>query len=206
MTQLAFVAPLFLSSSSRAPSFRRPRAPRLTLSPPPTRSAPPSPPRLHPLLSHANRVTVSTVVAAVDRVYSAPGDAYRRFYTLEVLARIPFFAYTCLLHLRETLRGPSDAGTRRLRAHFEQADNEALHLAVMVAMGGGDRWMDQFLARHLSLVYFFVSICVFSISPAVAFHFNELIEIHAYDTYDKVWMFAVFYLFSVRHWPTPTLY
>lgn len=145
----------------------------------------PGRPVLHPLLQRANAATVDGVCSAVDVIYAAPDAAWRRFYTLEVLARIPFFAYACLLHLRETLIGPSELATRRLRQHFEQSDNEALHLAVM-CVAGRPRWIDRFLAAHLGLVYFGTSVLVFLASPAVAFHFNELVEIHAYDTYDKV--------------------
>lgn len=161
MPSAAFASPVFFSacSSVRFPVLSRSsRRVYVALSTPPklspyrpspsSPSSAPSPPpaatpRLHPILRRANVLTVGTVVAAVDAIYASPDDAYRRFYTLEVLARIPFFAYACLLHLKETLVGPSDAGTRRLRAHFEQADNEALHLAVMVSMGGGERWLDQ---------------------------------------------------------------
>jgi ubiquinol oxidase len=183
--------PLTGTSQHRLCPLRASLSPSRTRAPaPPVPATEPTPPAepvpaLHPLLAAANRATVDGMCAAVDAVYGGEGMAWRRFYTLEVLARIPFFAYTCLLHLRETLGGPSDAATRRLRAHFEQADNEALHLAVM-CVAGRPRWLDRFLASHLGLAYFLVSVCVFLASPAVAFNFNELIEIHAYDTYDKV--------------------
>lgn len=139
---------------------------------------------LHPILAALNRATVSMAVSIVDKLYEGR-DQYRRFYVLEVMARIPFFAYACMLHLSETLGVPSDEATRRLRDHFEQADNEAMHLAVMAEMGGGKHWLDKFLASHLSMLYFFISVVVFFISPALAYNFNELIELHAYDTYDK---------------------
>jgi ubiquinol oxidase len=123
-------------------------------------------------------------VSFVDRIY-ANKDQFRRFYVLEVLARIPFFSYACMLHLYQTLGLPIETGMDRLRAHLHEADNEAVHLAIMMDMGAGSMWLDQFLARHLSLVYFFVSAGLFLLNPAVAYNLSELIEYHAYDTYDE---------------------
>jgi ubiquinol oxidase len=138
---------------------------------------------LHPKVILFNKAVINSAVHVVDRIYVGK-DAFRRFYVLEVLARIPFFAYACMLHLYQTLGLPSRKGMDRLRAHLEEADNEAVHLVIMMEMGAGTMWLDQFLARHLSMLYFFVSAAVFLFSPAMAYNLSELIEHHAYDTYD----------------------
>lgn len=43
----------------------------------------------------------------------------------------------------------------------------------------------RFFARHSAVVYFFVLVLVWLISPALAYNFSELIEAHAVDTYTE---------------------
>lgn len=99
---------------------------------------------------------------------------------------MPYFTFLCVNHLAETLGLGSDTVTARLRAHFAEADNEALHLAVMEALGGGECWSDRFVAQHVSLVYFWVGAVAYLVNPAAAYQFNELVEEHAAATYEKV--------------------
>ena len=42
---------------------------------------------------------------------------------------------------------------------------------------------DRFLAHHAAVVYFWVLIAMWMISPTLAYNFSELIEAHAVDTY-----------------------
>ena len=51
---------------------------------------------------------------------------------------------------------------------------------------GGDRfWIDRFFARHLVLVYYWIMVFYYFISPANAYDVNIKIEEHAFETYSK---------------------
>lgn len=61
-----------------------------------------------------------------------------RFWFLETVARMPYFAYTSCLHLLSTLgwyRSPT-----LMNMHHAEELNEAYHLAVMESLGGDKRW------------------------------------------------------------------
>ena len=61
-----------------------------------------------------------------------------RFWVLETVARMPYFAYTSCLHLLSTLgwfRSPT-----LMNMHHAEELNEAYHLAVMESLGGDKRW------------------------------------------------------------------
>jgi ubiquinol oxidase len=108
---------------------------------------------------------------------------YARFYVLETIARVPYFAYVSVLHLYESL------GYRRksdwLKVHFAESWNELHHLRIIEALGGGECWIDRVISRIGVLVYYWVLVFVYMIAPKVAYHFNQLIEEKAYHTYDK---------------------
>jgi len=51
---------------------------------------------------------------------------------------------------------------------------------------GGDRfWIDRFFARHLVLVYYWIMVFYYFLSPANAYDVNIKIEEHAFETYSK---------------------
>ncbi|BAM80111.1 plastid terminal oxidase [Cyanidioschyzon merolae strain 10D] len=104
-----------------------------------------------------------------------------RFWFLEMVARVPYFSFLSVLHLYESL----DLAhlTELRRAHFIEEWNEMHHLLIMQALGGDGRWLDRFLAYHVSLVYYWALVLLYMIAPAVAYNFSELLEKHAYDTY-----------------------
>jgi len=95
-------------------------------------------------------------------------------------------SYLCVLHCYESLglRSRSERLTTRLRAHFAEADNEAMHTQVMESLGGGTAWLDRFIAQHVALVYFWLGVVIFAASPAAAYDFNRRVEEHAFHTYD----------------------
>lgn len=119
---------------------------------------------------------------------------FERFYILETVARIPYFAYLSVLHFRESLgnRGflhETDANEKRvetMRTHYAQADNEVHHLLIMEALGGNSRAIDRFLAHTLAFTYYWFVVLVFLWKEQAAYHLNEIIENHAYNTYDEV--------------------
>jgi ubiquinol oxidase len=53
----------------------------------------------------------------------------------------------------------------------------------MESLGGDQQWGVRFFAQHSAIVYFFVLIALWSLSPSLAYNFSELIENHAVDTY-----------------------
>jgi len=55
----------------------------------------------------------------------------------------------------------------------------------MESLGGNLRWSDRFFAGHLSLVYYWVLVVAFLLSPASSYCFSELLEAHAVDTYNE---------------------
>lgn len=59
----------------------------------------------------------------------------QRFWVLETVARIPYFAYISILHLYESL-GFWRAGADLRRVHFAEEWNELHHLQIMESLGG----------------------------------------------------------------------
>lgn len=66
------------------------------------------------------------------------GRPIQRFWVLETVARMPYFAYTSCLHLLASLgwyRSPT-----LMNMHHAEELNEAYHLAIMESLGGDRRW------------------------------------------------------------------
>mmetsp|Transcript_26709 Transcript_26709/g.86486 ORF Transcript_26709/g.86486 Transcript_26709/m.86486 type:complete len:406 (+) Transcript_26709:136-1353(+) len=110
------------------------------------------------------------------------GRPIARFWFLETVARMPYFAYISLIHLYESL-GWWRRSSEAKRVHFAQEWNEYHHLLIMEALGGDQLWRDRFLAQHAAVVYYWVLVLLWVASPRVAYTFSELIEAHAVDTY-----------------------
>ena len=54
---------------------------------------------------------------------------------LETVARVPYFAYLSVLHLRESLGARSAAMTAQMNQHYAEADNELHHLLIVEVCG-----------------------------------------------------------------------
>merc|ERR1719335_488492 len=135
------------------------------------------------------------VLAAAARAFQRPHPVPRparpaagrdvpRFYVLETLARVPYFAYVSVLHLRETFGQRDDDHVARIRVHFAEADNELHHLLMMEALGGNASVVDRCLAQTLAVGYFGYCCALYATNRRLAYHLSELIEAHAYETYD----------------------
>lgn len=109
------------------------------------------------------------------------GRPIQRFWFLEVVARIPYFSYTSMLHLYESLGWWRAPELRKI--HNAEEWNELHHLLIMEALGGNSQWSDRFLGYHAAIVYYWLLNAVFLFSPRVAYQFMELLEAHAVDTY-----------------------
>lgn len=101
------------------------------------------------------------------------GKPIARFYFLETVARMPYFSYITMLHTYETL-GWWRRSTEAKRVHFAEEFNEFHHLLIWEALGGDQDWFVRFLAKHASVVYFFLLIVMWVLSPSLAYNFSEL--------------------------------
>lgn len=104
-----------------------------------------------------------------------------RLWFLEIVARMPYFAYTSCLHLYSTFgwwRSPE-----LMNLHYAEQVNETFHVAVMESLGGDRRWGDRFVTYHAALFYFWILVALFFVSPPEAYRFSQALESHAVDTY-----------------------
>ena len=126
------------------------------------------------------RLLVSVLVFVINVLYR--DRPYPRFYVLETVARVPYFSYLSVLHLYETMGWWRKADW--LKVHFAETWNELHHLLIMESLGGNRAWPDRFLARHTALLYYWIIVVVYMLAPRSAYHFMELVEEHAYHSYD----------------------
>lgn len=130
---------------------------------------------------HVNKAVVHNMKQIINSVYDGQ-DQTKRFYVLETIARVPYFSYLSVLHLYESL------GVRKnlkmMRMHYAEADNELHHLLIMESLGGSAAFADRFIAQHLAVLYYWYVVAIYILHPRAAYHLSELIEEHAYHTYD----------------------
>ena len=140
-----------------------------------------------------NKILIDRVYDLICFVYPVKGcdRDFARFFVLETVARVPYFAYLSVLHLRETFGQRTTDGTKdgeemsdRMRTHYAEADNELHHLLIMESLGGNSNVVDRLLAQTMAFGYYWYVICVYFLSESAAYHLSELIEDHAFNTYD----------------------
>mmetsp|Transcript_12798 Transcript_12798/g.24019 ORF Transcript_12798/g.24019 Transcript_12798/m.24019 type:complete len:445 (+) Transcript_12798:267-1601(+) len=127
----------------------------------------------------ASRALYDVGCFALDELFENRPIA--RFWFLEIVARIPYFAYISMLHLYESLGWWRVPELRKV--HNAEEYNELHHLLIMEALGGNARWRDRFLGYHGAVLYYWLVIGLFFFSPKAAYEFMELLESHAVDTY-----------------------
>lgn len=135
-----------------------------------------------------NKVLVDTAYSMICSLYPVTGTErdFARFYVLETVARVPYFAYLSVLHLRETLGERYQGMSERMRTHYAEADNELHHLLIMEELGGNRNVLDRWVAQSAAFVYYWYVVAIFMWNESAAYHLSELIEDHAYNTYNKV--------------------
>lgn len=126
------------------------------------------------------QLLVNVLVFVINTVYR--DRPIPRFYVLETVARVPYFSYLSVLHLYETIGWWRKADW--LKVHFAESWNELHHLLIMEELGGANAWVDRFLARHVALLYYWIIVVIYLFTPRAAYRFMELVEQHAYRTYD----------------------
>ncbi|KFK28796.1 hypothetical protein AALP_AA7G049400 [Arabis alpina] len=128
-----------------------------------------------------NVLLTDSVIKILDTLYR--DRTYARFFVLETIARVPYFAFMSVLHMYETFGWWRRADY--LKVHFAESWNEMHHLLIMEELGGNSWWFDRFLAQHIATFYYFMTVFLYIISPRMAYHFSECVESHAFETYDK---------------------
>lgn len=142
--------------------------------------------QMNPMLYGFNKNVIDTVYSIICFLYPVKGTErdFARFYVLETVARVPYFAYLSVLHLQETFGDRSADMSERMRTHYAEADNELHHLLIMEALGGNKSFIDRTLAQTMAFMYYWYVIVVYAWDKPAAYHLSELIEDHAYHTYD----------------------
>ncbi|CAN6236599.1 unnamed protein product, partial [Urochloa humidicola] len=128
-----------------------------------------------------NIFLTDSVIMVLDGVYH--NRNYARFFVLETIARVPYFAFISVLHMYETFGWWRRADY--IKVHFAESWNEFHHLLIMEELGGNALLIDRFLARFMAFFYYFMTVGMYMLSPRMAYHFSECVERHAYSTYDK---------------------
>ncbi|XP_042420582.1 ubiquinol oxidase 4, chloroplastic/chromoplastic-like [Zingiber officinale] len=128
-----------------------------------------------------NIFLTDTTINILDSLYH--DRHYARFYVLETIARVPYFAFISVLHLYESFGWWRRADY--LKVHFAESWNEFHHLLIMEELGGNAFWFDRFLGPFVAFFYYFMTVGMYMLSPRMAYHFSECVEQHAYSTYDK---------------------
>jgi ubiquinol oxidase len=141
---------------------------------------------------------VRILVVVIDRVYRHRSIA--RFYVLETVARVPYFSYLSVLHLYETMGWWRRADW--LKIHFAESWNEMHHLLIMEELGGGSQWTDRWLAKGTAVIYYWIVVGVYFLSAKSAYRFMELVEGHAYRTYD---LYLTEYATELQQSPAPAI-
>lgn len=134
-----------------------------------------------------NKKLIDTVYDVICFLYPVKGNErdFARFYVLETVARVPYFAYLSVMHLRETFGERYDSMSERMRTHYAEADNELHHLLIMESLGGNSNVIDRTLAQTMAFFYYWYVIVIYAWNEPAAYHLSELIEDHAFDTYSK---------------------
>ncbi|KAM0021814.1 putative ubiquinol oxidase (non-electrogenic) [Helianthus debilis subsp. tardiflorus] len=128
-----------------------------------------------------NIFLTDSVIKVLDALYH--DRDYPRFFVLETIARVPYFAFISVLHMYESFGWWRKS--EYLKVHFAESWNEMHHLLIMEELGGNAWWFDRFLAQHIAIFYYFMTVFMYALSPRMAYHLSECVESHAFETYDK---------------------
>lgn len=128
------------------------------------------------------RLLVKFIEAFLATFY---GDRlFSKFYILETLARIPYVSCTSVLNLCETM-GWGRRKTNLLKVHTIQGWNKLHHVWIMESLSGNKYWLDRLVARTGAVIYYWILVFVYLISPSSAYSFMQWLEEYAYKTYDS---------------------
>ncbi len=127
------------------------------------------------------RTLLSTVILVINKAYC--GRPFSRFYVLETLACVPYYAHLSVHNIYEKfgLVRQGDA----LKMHFLESWNEFNHLLIMETLEGDRYWYDRLLARSITVVYYWILVLICIVNPQEIYGLIELVSRHAYDDYSE---------------------
>lgn len=134
------------------------------------------------IVSKFNEKLVLTVKSLLILLYNED-NIYARFAALETIARVPYFAYISCLHLKETL-GQRGKMKNLAKLHFDETENEQIHLLIMEELGGNKEFSHRFYSQHIAVIYYWIVIVIYLINPSACYDLNYHVEKHAFQTYD----------------------
>ncbi len=146
------------------------------------------------------RLLVNFLEALLNTFYRGQDRVFARFFVLETVARVPYFAFTSVLHLYETMGWWRKSDW--LKVHFAESWNELHHLLIAESLGGNARWYDRYLARIGGLLYYWIIVLVYMLNAQAAYNFMQQVEEHAYHTYD---LFLKEYGEELKQMPAPAV-
>jgi len=189
---LAMVVHAYSFRITAPPSMARAVATTLRAPPSPFAAVEQQPSMMDEGIFKFNKVLIDTVYDAICLLYSKNDlnkhsieEISARFFVLETVARVPYFAYLSVMHLEETFGARVPGDKDRMRTHYAEADNELHHLLIMESLGGNTSVVDRTLAQAMAFGYYWYVTLVYTFSRQAAYHLSELIEDHAFNTYDK---------------------
>jgi hypothetical protein len=133
-------------------------------------------------VNDTNRAVIGVIKDVLSSQFEGEGREFARFYALETIARVPYFSYTSVLHLYETVG--QFRNKDYIKLHFSESWNELHHLLIMEELGGASLFKDRFVATHMAFFYYWIVVALYMVSPASAYNFNSHVEHHAFATYD----------------------
>jgi ubiquinol oxidase len=112
----------------------------------------------------------------------------RRAAALEIIARTAYTAEESACHFLETIGMDSDGKIREtLELARWQDTNEQMHEDVFGRdLGGINAWIDQFLARHVAFVIYWVFAILTLFNHEFAALLGEAVEVEAVKTYTRM--------------------
>jgi ubiquinol oxidase len=127
------------------------------------------------------RSLVSTVISVINKIYC--GRPFSRFYVLETLACVPYYAHLSVLNIYKKFSFERQGDL--LKMHFLDSWNEFHHLLIMETLEGDKFWYDRLLARSITVVYYWILVLVDIVNPQEIYSLIELVARHAYADYNK---------------------
>ncbi|AFZ13379.1 hypothetical protein Cri9333_2513 [Crinalium epipsammum PCC 9333] len=116
---------------------------------------------------------VSILEFCLSRLYK--DRFYPRFYVLETVSRVPYFAFLSVLHLYESLGLWHQADW--IKIHFAESWNELHHLRIVEALGGGEYWLDRLFAHIGVFAYYWILVLPEERRPKIENLYDVFVEI-----------------------------
>ena len=140
----------------------------------------------------ALRVPYHLLCPLIDLVYEQPddsrkvvnsGSAIQRLYVMELVGRAPYLSFLSMLNLYESFGLWRSSEDLRV-AHAHQELSKFRRQRVIEQLGGDQPWTARFLAEHAALFAYITIVHLWFLSPSLAYRFAQMIESHAFHTYD----------------------